>query len=125
MVHVRGHSRGGPHGVVSVPDYDRSPPGGGGGIGPGGRAWERYSNADFREAIARAERGHEHRDHGYWQYIDAGGGQGAFGRYQLRRSALVEAGWMDGLGRWTEKAAAFGVKTEMDFLAVPMRKKQR
>ena len=33
--------------------------------------------------------------------------------------ALVEAGWMDSLGRWTEKAAAFGVKTDVDFLERP------
>jgi hypothetical protein len=32
--------------------------------------------------------------------------------------ALIEAGWMDGLGRWTDKAA-FGVKTDMDFLNRP------
>jgi hypothetical protein len=119
MVHVRGHTRGGAHGTVDVADYDRSPPGGGGTADSGGQAWERQSNAEFRAAIAKAERSAEHPNHGYRQFNDAGGGVGALGRYQLRMGALIEAGWMDGLGRWTEKAAGFGVKTSMDFLDRP------
>lgn len=119
MVHVRGHTRGGTHGSVSVSDYDRSPPGSGGTANSGGRAWEGQSNAGFRAAIAKAERSAEHPNHGYRQFNDAGGGVGALGRYQLRMGALIEAGWMDGLGRWTEKAAGYGVKTSMDFLDRP------
>src|SRR5512144_1550532 len=119
MVHVRGHSRGGGgHGAVDVSAYDRSPPGGGA-TDLGDRAWERHSNAEFRDAIAKAERSAEHRNHGYRQYNDAGGGRGAFGRYQLRRGVLVDAGWMDNLGRWTGKAASHGVKNDVDFLDHP------
>jgi hypothetical protein len=84
MVHVRGHARGDRHGTVDVSAYDRSPPGGGGAAGSGDGAWERHSNAEFRDAIAKAERSAEHRNHGYRQYNDGGGGRGAFGRYQLR-----------------------------------------
>lgn len=100
-------------------EYDRSPPGAGGAAGSGDRVWERHGNAEFRHAIAKAERSAEHRNHGYRQYNDAGGGRGAFGRYQLRKGVLEEAGWMDNLGRWTGKAASFGVRTDMDFLGRP------
>jgi hypothetical protein len=119
LVHVRGHSRGSPHGVVSVSDYNRSPPGGGGSAGTGGRVWEKQNNAEFRHAIAKAEGSAEHPNHGYRQYNSAGRGVGALGRYQLRMGALIEAGWMDGLGRWTEKAGRFGIKTDNDFLNHP------
>lgn len=86
--------------------------------------WERFSNSEFRQAIAQAERSAEHYNHGYRQYNDAGGGRGAFGRYQLRKGVLVDAGWMDKLGRWTEKAAAHGVKNDMDFLDRPDAQEQ-
>jgi hypothetical protein len=116
MVHVRGHSRGGRHGAVDVSAYDRSPPGGGGAAESGDRLWERQSNAEFRQTIAKAERS---ANHGYRQYNDAGGGRGAFGRYQLRQKVLIDAGWMDKLGRWTGKTASFGVTKDMDFLDRP------
>ena len=67
LVHVRGHSRGGRHGTVDVSAYDRSPPGGGSGGESSERAWERFSNAEFRQAIAQAERSAEHYNHGYRQ----------------------------------------------------------
>jgi hypothetical protein len=105
--------------MVDVSEYDRSPPGGGGAARLGDRVWERHSNAEFRHAIAQAERSAEHRNHGYRQYNDAGGGRGAFARYQLRMGVLIDAGWMDRLGRWTEKAASFGVTNDMDFLDRP------
>ena len=119
VVHVRGHSRGSRQGTVDVSAYDRSPPGGGGASHASDRVWERHGNAELRHAIAQAERSAEHRHHGYRQYNDAGGGRGAFGRYQLRMSVLVETGWMDKLGRWTEKAASHGVKNDVDFLDRP------
>jgi hypothetical protein len=67
IVHVRGHSRGGRRGTVDVSAYDRSPPGAGGAADSDDRAWERQANAEFREAIAKAERSAEHRHHGYRQ----------------------------------------------------------
>ena len=117
-MHVGGHSRGGRHGTIDVSAYDRSSPGEGAAFS-GDRAWERHSSAEFRDAIAKAERSAEHRNHGYRQYNDAGGGGGAFGRYQLRQGVLMDAGWMDNLGRWTGKAASHGVKNDVDFLDHP------
>ena len=118
LIHVRSYTRSGSRGVIDVSAYDRSPPGGGSSEGSG-RAWEKQSNPGFRDAIARAERSGEHAHHGYRQYNSSGGGKGAFGRYQLRMDALTQAGWMNGLGRWTDKAGACGVKTDMDFLNHP------
>ena len=94
MVHVRGHTRSGSEGTVDVSAYDRSPPGAES-SGGSGRAWEKQTNAAFRDAIAKAERSAEHPN-GYRQFNPAGGGKGAFGRYQLRMGALIEAGWMMG-----------------------------
>ncbi len=118
-MHVGGHSRGGRHGTIDVSAYDRSSPAAKERPTRADRAWERHSNAEFRDAIAKAERSAEHRNHGYRQYNDAGGGGGAFGRYQLRRGVLMDAGWMDNLGRWTGKAASHGVKNDVDFLDHP------
>ena len=44
---------------------------------------------------------------------------GALGRYQLLPVALVDIGWKDGQGRWTDRAAAAGVQSEADFLGRP------
>jgi hypothetical protein len=84
----------------------------------------RYGNADIGQAIAQGERSAEHYNHGYRQYNEGGGGKGAFGRYQLRKGVLVEAGWMDKLGRWTEKAASNGVKNDVDVLDRPQAQEQ-
>jgi hypothetical protein len=124
IVHVRGHSRGGPQGTVDVSAYDRSPPGDSGAAGSGDRVWERFSNSEFRQAIAQAEHSAEHYNHGYRQYNEGGGGKAVFGRYQLRKGVLVEAGWMDKLGRWTEKAASNGVKNDVDFFDRPEAQEQ-
>lgn len=40
------------------------------------------------------------------------------------KGVLVEAGWMDKLGRWTEKAASHGVKNDVDFLDRPEAQEQ-
>lgn len=117
-MHVGGHSRGGRHGAVDVSAYDRSPPGGGAANQVTVCGKDRVMRSSAR-AIAKAERSAEHRNHGYRQYNDAGGGRGAFGRYQLRHKVLIDAGWMDKLGRWTGKAASFGVRTDTEFLDRP------
>lgn len=44
---------------------------------------------------------------------------GAIGRYQMLPVALRDIGWQDAQGRWTERAAAAGVRSEAEFLANP------
>ncbi|MCQ4161873.1 hypothetical protein NON00_18320 [Roseomonas sp. GC11] len=49
---------------------------------------------------------------------------GALGRYQILPVALRDIGWQDAQGRWTERAAAAGVRSEADFLARPTAQEQ-
>jgi hypothetical protein len=76
-------------------------------------------NDRVMQSSARPSKAERSANHGYRQYNDAGGGRGAFGRYQLRQKVLIDAGWMDKLGRWTGKTASFGVTKDMDFLDRP------
>jgi hypothetical protein len=72
-------------------------------------------NQAFRQRIAEAERSHEHGG-GYHLRNER---SGALGRYQMLGIALQDIGWRDARGGWTGRAAAFGVRSETDFLGNP------
>lgn len=79
----------------------------------GGRPWEAAPNGEFRARIAAAERSAEHPNNGYGQ---VNGRSGALGRYQFLPSTLMDMGWKDASGAWTERA---GVRGDAEFLGSP------
>lgn len=92
-----------------------------GGTGPSAsRAWENYSNPDFRNRLAIAEGSVKPNDSGYGEMLDRRDRNGrrllAFGRYQMTPAALQAAGMMDRDGSWTGK---YGIHSRAEFLADP------
>ena len=109
FVHVNQYRRRGPDGAVqTVQARVRGAP---------QRAWEGQPNEAWRQQIAREESNREGGDFGYG-VVNADGT--AFGRYQIRRAALADAGWLaTRAGGWTAYAAEQGVRSDSDFLASP------
>ncbi|MBM3570053.1 MAG: hypothetical protein FJX46_15005 [Alphaproteobacteria bacterium] len=58
-------------------------------------------------------------NHGYGVKLEDNQGGVALGRYQLKRGALIDAGFKDKDGNWTDKARALGVDSEESFLKSP------
>lgn len=84
------------------------------------RAWEDFSNPDFRNRLAIAEQSAGRPEFGYREVHDSrdphGGRRLALGRYQLTPIALQAAGMMDKAGNWTGK---YGVHSQTQFLTNP------
>ncbi|HEU0069774.1 MAG TPA: hypothetical protein VFS04_00640 [Alphaproteobacteria bacterium] len=59
------------------------------------------------DAIADAERSGKD---GWEKWNKAGGGIGALGRYQVRKAALKDAGFLDKNGKWTGKGDAWNIE---------------
>jgi hypothetical protein len=78
-----------------------------------GRAWERQSNADFRNRLAAAEGNADKPNFGYGEVNEK---TGALGRYQMTPAALLAAGMIDTDGNWTGK---YGIDSRAEFLAAP------
>jgi hypothetical protein len=90
--------------------------------------WRDRSNVTFRNFIAGpdAERSTEAspESDGYGAvHRDPQGG--AWGRYQLRRTAFQDIGWMDRDGNWTDAARAQGVTSFDDFSITEKRRRRR
>jgi hypothetical protein len=77
----------------------------------GGRAWERFPNAEFRNRLAIAEGSADKPDFGYSEVRQSAD---ALGRYQMTPKARREAGMIDGDGNWTGK---YGIRSRTQFLA--------
>ncbi len=74
---------------------------------------------EFAHEIAKAESS-VNKDGSYKWSADTGKSdwkERALGKYQLTGRALLDAGWMDKNGAWTEKANQFGIRSWGDFLA--------
>ena len=50
---------------------------------------------------------------------DTNSGNGAYGAYQFRQTALVAVGFMDSAGNWTDLAKSLGVRSYATFLSTP------
>jgi hypothetical protein len=77
----------------------------------GGRAWERFPNADFRNRLAIAEGSADKLDFGYGE---ARRTTDALGRYQMTPEARRAVGMIDANGHWTGK---YGIHSRTQFLA--------
>jgi hypothetical protein len=77
----------------------------------GGRAWERFPNAEFRNRLATAEGNAGKDDFGYGEVRAS---NGALSRYQMLPNALRAVGLLDANGRWTGK---YGIHSRTQFLA--------
>jgi hypothetical protein len=104
-VHVRAYQRVANGQTVQVQAYDRSAP------------WRDKPNAGFRDAIARAEGSADKPNHGYGE---RNASSGALGRYQMQPSTLHGIGWRNAENEWTERAHAYGVESDDDFLERPV-----
>jgi hypothetical protein len=88
--------------------------------------WDKYPNKDLRDYLGSQE---VSSDTGYGTKtvdIDKKTGQPAtgpnhtaLGRYQMRNRTLVDAGWKNSDGSWTDKAKDAGVTSDDEFLANP------
>ena len=83
-------------------------------------AWKTRPNADFREKLAEKESTANQPNNGYGVKAQ----NGALGRYQMLPGALIDAGWKNSDGTWTEKAQEAGVKSDDDFLKNPAAQEQ-
>jgi hypothetical protein len=77
----------------------------------GGRAWERFPNAEFRNRLALAEGDSGQPNFGYGKVRQS---TDALGRYQMTPEARRAAGMIDANGNWTGK---YGIHSRIQFLA--------
>ena len=84
-------------------------------------AWKIRPNAAFRQKIAERESTAQRPDNGYGAESPSGK---ALGRYQMQKDALIDGGWKDRDGTWSEKANEAGIRTDKDFLANPDAQEQ-
>lgn len=87
---------------------------------PNYTAWKTRPNADFRQKLAEKESTATAPNNGYGVRAQ----NGALGRYQMLPKALIDAGWKNSDGSWTEKAGEAGVKNDNDFLKNPDAQEQ-
>jgi hypothetical protein len=87
----------------------------------GGRVWERYPNAEFRNQLAIAENSAHKPNFGHEDVLDHGGNRYALGRYQMRFVGLQAAGMIDAAGNWTGK---YGIYSRKQLLANPVAQEQ-
>jgi hypothetical protein len=87
---------------------------------PNYTAWKTRPNADFRQKLAEKESTANQPNNGYGVEVE----NGALGRYQMLKGALVDAGWKNKDDTWTEKAEEAGVKNDSDFLKNPEAQEQ-
>jgi hypothetical protein len=77
----------------------------------GGRAWERFPHAEFRNRLATAEGNADKPDFGYGEIRQS---TDALGRYQMTPNARRAVGMIDANGNWTGK---YGIHSRAQFLA--------
>jgi hypothetical protein len=80
------------------------------------KAWENYPNSEMREKLAELESSADKPNNGYGEKPKHGK---ALGRYQFLPLALIDAGWKNKNGSWSEKAKEAGVSSDKEFLASP------
>jgi len=99
IVHVRGYTRVFDGKIQHVQAYERRAP-----------------SAAFSNGIAAAE---QSSGYGAFRKNKKGFWRDTLGRYQLQRTMLREAGWVNRRREWTDKARKHGITSDRKFLETP------
>jgi hypothetical protein len=83
---------------------------------PQAKPWEKYPNAPIRQKLAELESSADKPNNGYGERNKS---TNALGRYQLLKTALIDAGWKNADGKWSDKAKKAGVTSDAQFLKNP------